>query len=1266
MRRWILAFVVLCATGMSLSARAETPVPAEPVGQILTYDEYMDLAAQLAQKVNLFRAIWAQDPNAKIFAGTSRDFLYWVLRQFRGVYLRSDALRIRDELLARENIDVRDFVFGESDVDVLSWNVLNIDPADFNVQKVDSIRADRLDPNTTFGKNEIDQGYIPAEKIVIGREGIVHLPQFGNGAREIFEGKLTAHFSAPEVFEATHYAQLKINHPLLLGIRFIRLLAADEFNRFGSGVPRRKISELMTPETEKLIRDIVEKCLDGRELEPYLKNKQFIKWVNSPIRRTFRSYSNVTLADLLMKHFRINELPSRYSEIKYVNNYLFARSYDWGEVAKNLERFKVNEAEFFSKPEEAFEDLKGYHGAGSEDAFQGIVMQGILPSSSGTGGLGTYFVSKKNVSFAISWKSSGKERVVELTFDPNTRLVDINRGEGRRVFRAFLDSGMVQGGKDIHDQFTDAFGVDILEYIYSTRAFVVKNSEVIVALNGAYRTLWTYGRARDYAREVKSVEEFSTLVMGMKESRLSRAEKTSIYQEVPVRFSQTDVSQLFAVMDAQTSSALFDRLSDEKEVLPLLKLARKAYGPDFTQLLGQLKESAFKTEHMTAPTFLEIFKSLEENEERTLLFPLLLQRIDHPEAMELVAQMLTTLDGRHESALLGMAAAFSFGTPIPWATAHVELYIKGGIQALPPVAKLFVAMLYVLAGHNWDQAQAAMAEAYPLLNFNISGDHLLSVTSEQSKEKLDLRLLADYVQLSVLETLRAATKFLVVASRTPSKALYERIFKVWSTLGMSRAESLETLPKLQLPWVLEIPPRDQIDLMRSYLDLIATVANVEGDLPGGFAQSLEWIKAHVPESYFLAYENPKVRGNLIQLQELMDLPTVHKDELGRILKSSRNPLVQLILVQKMTAAGADMDLATRTLSDVLKSVKVIKDKKLKTQKIQLRGSKEILDGHDFLFIVSRIFSDIAAQPEISAEVADVIHQLPRLPEQFEELEINIEIEAQKALILIKQAGITKKSAISRFQKMVVDGKRSRIQRASSARAIRLFDTTGEVSKDVAAALKLSYRKRHGFLFFKGKYDATDFLTERNHENLHLFRHLGFFDDDMKEYLFTALTTPALGTLAPSQAAAVMFEMGISDPRFLPVLNRLLAKTAAKNMELYFKTLVHLFPAASVDILEAIYVGRFVPDVFHSYLRTLVAAEASGLAVVDGLRRVRLEKRLAVRKQVAIEGLYLDDWLERQVRAFKLERSVVPADPVDPIDPIGPCEAALIQHDKGPE
>src|SRR5205807_107434 len=113
------------------------------------------------------------------------------------------------ELRRRPFIQVRDFIVGESDVDILSdRGHLGLDASDYGIKKVDSINAERLDPITEAGKSEREQGHIPVEKIVLGRTGIESSPLFGDGAKEIFTGKLTVHFAPRAQFDNTQYAKL--------------------------------------------------------------------------------------------------------------------------------------------------------------------------------------------------------------------------------------------------------------------------------------------------------------------------------------------------------------------------------------------------------------------------------------------------------------------------------------------------------------------------------------------------------------------------------------------------------------------------------------------------------------------------------------------------------------------------------------------------------------------------------------------------------------------------------------------------------------------------------------------------------------------------------------------------------------------------------------------------------------------------------------------------------------------------------------------------
>jgi hypothetical protein len=158
----------------------------------------------LAPKVSLFADTWAKDPEAEFFGGTSRDFLYWVKGQFKDITTREDTVKKMASLRALKILDVRDFIIGESDVDVItSSGTLDLDAGDYGVRKIDPVDRQRLDPSTEMGKTEREQGHIPMEKIRLGRNGLIDWRDFGDGIGELHSGKPTVHFAPDEVFRQT-------------------------------------------------------------------------------------------------------------------------------------------------------------------------------------------------------------------------------------------------------------------------------------------------------------------------------------------------------------------------------------------------------------------------------------------------------------------------------------------------------------------------------------------------------------------------------------------------------------------------------------------------------------------------------------------------------------------------------------------------------------------------------------------------------------------------------------------------------------------------------------------------------------------------------------------------------------------------------------------------------------------------------------------------------------------------------------------------------
>lgn len=90
------------------------------ISDFLTIEEFTRLAADVAPKVSLFAEIWRRDPEAELYGGTSRDFLYWLKGRFRGAISRADVEARIAALRALPLIDVRDFISSKSDIDVLT------------------------------------------------------------------------------------------------------------------------------------------------------------------------------------------------------------------------------------------------------------------------------------------------------------------------------------------------------------------------------------------------------------------------------------------------------------------------------------------------------------------------------------------------------------------------------------------------------------------------------------------------------------------------------------------------------------------------------------------------------------------------------------------------------------------------------------------------------------------------------------------------------------------------------------------------------------------------------------------------------------------------------------------------------------------------------------------------------------------------------------------------------------------------------------------
>ena len=479
------------------------------------------------------------------YGGTTRDYLYWLKRQFISAGSRVEAEKKIRELRKEKIIDVRSFIIGDSDVDVVSTKKLSLAPATYGIRKFDSISPDIFDPTTEAGRNELWQGYAPAEKVRLGSGGLSQLHSLG-GAHEIYTGKLSVHFADSVKFKETKYAKAGENHPILLALRYLRLQAINYYNSHGKAYPNKKL--LMNSFDQKSleeVRKIIASTMDGKELSPFLKNSRFKSWLNGTIHKSFRSYTNPTAALELMKMFQVDELGKIYGQenVDSVYNYVFSKFRDEKEISAKWKEFGVTER-FFQSPTEFFPDGYLYHGTKEEAHFRSILLQGILPSEGGAAGAGLYGVAEPNKSFAEEW-GQDPGRLVKFPVKSDAKIVDIDQGEGKEIWRKFLKKNP-RGNYEI---FADWFGIDILKYHYTPEAYVVKNSDVLGRGIGVHRQILSL---EDLLLKTKDEIDPEKLLSLMELNQISSREANLILEESPIP-------------KAQLMNAIWIRLTNDTE-----------------------------------------------------------------------------------------------------------------------------------------------------------------------------------------------------------------------------------------------------------------------------------------------------------------------------------------------------------------------------------------------------------------------------------------------------------------------------------------------------------------------------------------------------------------------------------------------------------------------------------------------------------------------------------------------------------------------------
>ena len=476
----------------------------------LSENEFRSLANELAPKVTLFQDVWKQDPEAVFYGGTTRDYLYWLKAQFLTTQTPQETQSVVRALRELPVIDIRQFIVGDSDVDVVSGKNLEFKGGTYGVRKIDTISTDIFNPNTDSGKNELWQGFAPAEKIRLGKNGLSQAAELGDGVKEIYTGKLSVHFAEPEKFAQTKYARAGENHPILLALRYLRLQALNYYKTHDQQQPSKEtLLQGFDPKSKAEVEKIIASAIHTGELNPFLQSSRFRSWLNGTIQKSFRSYRNPNAALELMKMFQVDLLPNVYGEdlIEPLYQYVFAKFPDPVKVEENLATFRLKKEKIFQNAATHFKDGFFYHGTGNEKAFRSITSQGVLPSSAGSAGKGLYGVPEYQKKFAENWGKS-KDRLVKLSVRADAKIIDLTEGEGLTAWERFRK---VHG--DNYEDFAEMFGADILRYPYGeTNAFVVKNSAVLGKAQGVYRELLPFQDFLAKSREMTDVKQLLSVI----------------------------------------------------------------------------------------------------------------------------------------------------------------------------------------------------------------------------------------------------------------------------------------------------------------------------------------------------------------------------------------------------------------------------------------------------------------------------------------------------------------------------------------------------------------------------------------------------------------------------------------------------------------------------------------------------------------------------------------------------------------------------------
>jgi hypothetical protein len=415
------------------------------LSHLLTEEEYFSKSFKVTLRVDMFNDIWADDPGREMYGGAVRDFHYWLKNLILdNCETREQALALLDKLAETPVIEARLFMHPESDVDTLYLSKpLTKEPRNWGIKKVEISPSGKFNPSDPKYQTEFDQGFLPLEKLRLSRtSGWVVDKNFGDPSSTLYYGDystLVQHFPNASTFADTYFARKGINHPILLTLRTLRLLALEE-----DAVEILENSTELKNELLRWTKDFFE-VDSGANSQRFFQNLKFRDFFKAQIEKPWRTteaprkllalWNAVGLSKHLKTcpHLEAGILLTLNEEFHGEREAtLFADSNHEQKIVQFSENF-AQSGEFIYAADNEDDYAKALTGDHSDPPWLKPRKRDSLP---------VVFALAHADNYLKNPGQKTKKFLVKVKLKPGTRVVDISKGPGADAWAKF------RGGKE--------------------------------------------------------------------------------------------------------------------------------------------------------------------------------------------------------------------------------------------------------------------------------------------------------------------------------------------------------------------------------------------------------------------------------------------------------------------------------------------------------------------------------------------------------------------------------------------------------------------------------------------------------------------------------------------------------------------------------------------------------------------------------------------------------------------------------------------------